>query len=234
MHSVFIVGGSGKVARSLAHQLAERGHQPCSLYRHAQQAEGLKALGASPVVGNLLDLDKESLAKLMAGSDAVVFAAGAGGKGGAQMTDAIDGHGLELSVAATQLAGIRRFILVSAFPEAARGKSVSETFENYMAVKKRADVHLAATDLDWVILRPGTLLDSPGTGKVHAGLAIPYGDVPRDDVATALLQIIEQPCVNRVIIELTQGSTPVNEAIERVARDCPQASSSMTRPANKD
>ncbi|PIB50235.1 SDR family oxidoreductase [Pseudomonas sp. P9_2] len=223
MHSVFIVGGSGKVARSLARQLADRGHQPHSLYRHAEQAEGLEALGAIPVAGNLLDLDTEALAKLMAGSDTVVFAAGAGGKGGEQMTDAIDGHGLELSVAAAELAGIQRFILVSAFPEASRGKSVSETFENYMAVKKRADVHLAASDLDWVILRPGTLLDSPGSGKVHAGLAIPYGDVPRDDVAAALLQIIEQPGVSRVIIELTQGSTPVNEAIQSFVPDSTQA-----------
>ncbi|WP_439862620.1 NAD(P)-binding oxidoreductase [Pseudomonas antarctica] len=214
MHSVFIVGGSGKIARSLARQLAERGHQPRSLYRHAEQAEGLKALGATPVAGNLLELDEQALATLMAGSDTVVFAAGAGGKGGAQMTDAIDGRGLELSVAAARLAGIRRFILVSAFPEASRGKAVSETFENYMAVKKRADVRLAASDLDWVILRPGTLLDAPGTGKVHAGLTIPYGDVPREDVAAALLQIIETPGVNRVIIELTQGTTPVDEAIQ--------------------
>lgn len=219
----FIVGGSGKVARSLAQQLAERGHQPHSLYRHAEQAESLQALGAIPVAGNLLELDTEALAKLMAGSDTVVFAAGAGGKGGAQMTDAIDGHGLELSVAAARLAGIRRFILVSAFPEASRGKTVSETFENYMAVKKRADVHLAASNLDWVILRPGTLLDSPGTGKVHAGLAIPYGDVPREDVAAALLQIIEQPGVSRVIIELTQGTTPVDEAIQPFDRDRRQA-----------
>lgn len=223
MNSVFILGGSGKVARSLAQQLAQRGHQPRSLYRHAEQAEGLKALGASPVAGNLLDLDKNALAELMAVSDTVVFAAGAGGKGGAQMTDAIDGEGLELAVAAAQTAGIRRFILVSVFPEASRGKTVSETFENYMAVKKRADVHLAASDLDWVILRPGTLLDSPGTGKVRAGLAIPYGDVPREDVAAALLQIIEQPNVNRVIIELTQGTTPVDEAIQQFDRDCRQA-----------
>ncbi|WP_419795338.1 SDR family oxidoreductase [Pseudomonas palleroniana] len=223
MNTVFIVGGSGKVARSLAQQLAKRGHQPRSLYRHAEQADELKALGAEPVTGNLLELDTATLAKLMAGSDTVVFAAGAGGKGGAQMTDAIDGRGLELSVAAAQRAGIRRFILVSAFPEASRGKTVSETFENYMAVKKRADVHLVATDLDWVILRPGTLLDSAGTGKVRAGLAIPYGDVPREDVAAALLQIIEQPHVNHVIIELTQGATPVADAIQHVARDYSQA-----------
>src|SRR3546814_18364883 len=78
----------------------------------------------------------------MAGSDVVVFSAGAGGKGGLEMTNAIDGRGLELAVAAAQKAGVQRFLLVSAFPEASRGKKVSETFENYMTVKKQADVHL--------------------------------------------------------------------------------------------
>lgn len=218
MKKVFIVGGSGKIARHLARQLSARGHAPQSLYRHAEQADELKALGSTPVAGDLLELNVAELAQLMADSDAVVFAAGAGGKGGPEMTNAIDGRGLELTVAAAQKAGVQRVLLVSAFPEASRGKKVSETFENYMAVKKLADVHLAESDLDWVILRPGTLLDAPGTGKVRADLAIPYGAVTREDVAAALLEIIERPAVNRVIIELTQGDTPVDQAIQRLAR----------------
>src|SRR3546814_8351244 len=155
MRKVFIIGGSGKVARRLAQQLAARDHEPRALYRKADQAGGLEALGAVPVQGDLLELDADGLARRMAGSDVVVFSAGAGGKGGAEMIDAIDGRGLELSVAAAQQAGIARFLLVSAFPEAFRGREVSETFEHYMAVKKLADVHLAESDLDWVILRPG-------------------------------------------------------------------------------
>lgn len=217
MKQVFIVGGSGKIARSLAQQLSARGHTPQSLHRHAEQAAELKALGAIPVSGDLLKLDVSQLAQLMAGSDVVVFSAGAGGKGGPEMTNAIDGNGLQLSVAAAQRAGIQRFLLVSAFPEASRGKETSPRFENYMAVKKLADVHLAESELDWVILRPGTLLDAPGTGKVRAGLAIPYGEVAREDVAAALVEIIERPEVNRVIIELTQGDTPVDQAIQRLA-----------------
>ncbi|MCO5787930.1 NAD-dependent dehydratase [Pseudomonas sp. G11-1] len=214
MQKIFIIGGAGKVGRYLARQLAQRGHEARTLHRNAQQADELQALGAVPVLGNLLELDADGLAALMGDSDAVVFTAGAGGKGGPQMTNAIDGQGLELAVAAAQQAGVQRFLLVSAFPEAGRNKVVSDTFENYMAVKKRADVHLAESDLDWVILRPGTLLDSPGTGKVRAGLAIPYGDVPREDVAATLLALIEQPAVNRMIVELTGGDTPVADAIQ--------------------
>lgn len=217
MSKVFVIGAAGNVGRRFARQLAERGHQPLALHRNPEQTNELKALGATPVSGSLLELDVSGLAQLMAGSEVVVFSAGAGGKGGMEMTNAIDGRGLELAVASAQQAGIKRFLLVSAFPEAFRGKQVSDTFENYMAVKKLADVHLAETDRDWVILRPGTLLDEPGTGKVRAGLAIPYGDVPRDDVAATLVEIIERPAVNRVIIELTQGDTPVGEAVQRLS-----------------
>lgn len=217
MKKIFIVGGSGKVARHLAQQLSARGHTPLSLHRHAEQADDLKALGATPVSGDLLTLTVDELALLMAGSNVVVFSAGAGGKGGPEMIDAIDSRGLELAVAAAQKAGIQRFLLVSAFPEASRGKDTSARFESYMAVKKLADAHLAETDLDWVILRPGTLLDAPGTRKVRAGLAIPYGEVTREDVAAALAEIIERTDVSRVIIELTQGDMPVDQAIQRLA-----------------
>lgn len=214
MTQAFIIGGAGKIGRRLAQQLHARGHRALSLYRAAEQAAELQQLGATPVQGNLLELDEAALAELMAGSDVVVFTAGAGGKGGPEMTNAIDGRGLELAVAAARRANVRRFLLVSAFPEAGRGRQVSDTFENYMAVKKQADVHLAQSDLDWVILRPGTLVDAQGTGRVHAGLAIPYGNVPRDDVAATLLALIEKPAVSRVIIELTEGDTPVGEALE--------------------
>ena len=219
MSRVFIVGGSGKIAKRLAVLLVERGHDVRAMHRKPEQAEILAKLGATPVSGDLLELDAATLSRLMDGSDTVIFSAGSGGKGGPEMTNAIDGRGLELSVAAAQVAGIHRFLLVSAFPEAARGKKVSDTFENYMAVKKHADIHLAESDLDWVILRPGTLVDDAGNGMVRAGLAIPYGDVSRDDVAATLAELVEQPDVNRTIIELTAGSTPVDEAVGKLARD---------------
>lgn len=57
MKNVFIVGGSGKTARRLAQQLSARGHTPLSLHRHAEQAEELKALGSTPVHGDLLELN---------------------------------------------------------------------------------------------------------------------------------------------------------------------------------
>lgn len=219
MSKVFIIGASGKVGRHLVSTLAERGHQPMAMHRNPEQAPELGDLGGTSVIGDLLELDAASLAGLMADSDTVVFSAGAGGKGGMQMTNAIDGRGLEMAVAAAKRAGIRRFLLVSAFPEAGRGKQIHERFENYMKVKKLADVHLAESDLDWVILRPGTLLDEAGAGNVRLGVAIPYGDVARSDVAAVLAELIDTPQVNRIIVELTQGDTPVPAAVQQLIQD---------------
>ncbi|KAB0267270.1 SDR family oxidoreductase [Microvirga brassicacearum] len=216
MSKVFIIGAAGKVARRMSNQLARRGHQPIALHRNPEQADDLAARGATPVLGDLTKLSAAELAGLMKGSDAIVFSAGAGGAG-MEVTNAIDGRGLELAVEAARIAGVSRFLLVSVFPDALRAGERSEGFENYIRVKKLADAHLVATDLDWVILRPGTLSDAPGTGRARADVAIPYGSVPRDDVAATLVEIIERPEVNHVIIELTEGDTPIGDALTRIA-----------------
>ncbi|WP_202385624.1 SDR family oxidoreductase [Altericroceibacterium endophyticum] len=213
---VFIVGGAGKVARHLARILTARGHQPLSLYRRSEQADDLSALGAVPIYGDLTELSADDLSELMSGSDAVVFAAGAGGAS-YDLTNAIDGDGFRKSLHAAIRADVPRFLQISAFPEAGRNSEPQEGFENYMKVKKQTDSELAASDRDWVILRPGTLSDDPGTGKINAGLAIPYGDIPREDVALTLATILDMPRINRMILEVTSGDTAAEEAVARLS-----------------
>ncbi|MEQ5809009.1 SDR family oxidoreductase [Alteromonas sp. NFXS44] len=215
MANVFIVGAAGKVGSRLVKRLSDNDHQVTAMHRKPEQSDSLTGLGGRPCLLSITDASVDSLATAMKGADTVVFSAGAGGAS-VELTNAVDGEGLEKSVDAAQAAGVKRFILVSAFPDAGRGKHISETFENYMRVKRLADVYLAQSKLDWVILRPGTLTLEEGTGKVNAGLAIKYGDISRDDVAETLLAIIENEGISRKIIELTEGETPVREAIASV------------------
>lgn len=217
MAKIFVIGGAGNVGSRLVALLAARGDTALAMHRKPEQANRLAALGAKPVLGNLAELDAAGLAALATGSDAIVFTAGAGGAG-MDITNAIDGDGLEKAVEAAHLAGIRRFVLVSAFPEAGRGREPSEGFENYMRVKKIADAHLVASGLDWTILRPGTLTDEPGTGLVSADYALPYGAVTRDDVAATLAAILATTGLHHIIIELTHGTDAIADAIERLAK----------------
>jgi hypothetical protein len=73
--------------------------------------------------------------------------------------------------------------------------------------------------LEWVIVRPGTLVDDIGTGKIRADVAIPYGEVSRHDVAATLAELNDQPKVSRIIIELTQGDMPVSDAVRRLGHE---------------
>ncbi|MBF9002210.1 MULTISPECIES: NAD(P)H-binding protein [Vibrio] len=216
MSSVFVVGAAGKVGHQLVRKLVKNGHDVLGMVRNDEQQELLREYGSHAVYGDLLELAVHELASLMKDSECVVFTAGAGGKGGEAMTNAIDGKGLELCVDAALLAKVPRFILVSAFPEAGRAKFISDTFENYMQVKKAADVYLAQSTLKWVILRPGTLTDTVGSGLVNMGPAIPYGDISREDVAATLVALVEHEEVEKRIIELTQGDTFIEQSIRKL------------------
>ncbi|MEW5751382.1 SDR family oxidoreductase [Pseudomonas lactis] len=217
MAKVFVVGATGETGLRLCRQLVEAGHSAIGLHRRPEQAEVLRGIGAIPVMGDLVTTSTTELSELMLEADTVVFTAGANG-GGSEMTDAVDGAGVTKASDAAAYAGVWRFLLVSAFPDAWREKRMPEDFEHYMFVKRQADVYLSHTELDWVILRPGTLLNELGTGLIRTGLAIPYGEVSRDDVAATLVQLIETPSVNRLIIELTAGDTPVSEAVAKMAQ----------------
>ncbi|MFC9897491.1 NAD(P)-binding oxidoreductase [Nocardia sp. NPDC127579] len=214
---VFQIGAAGGVGRRLARLLTERGDAVTGMYRNPSQAEVVAATGATPLPGDLIAESAAELAEKIAGHDAVVFSAGAHGTGTDQTT-LIDGKGLEKAAEAAIRAGVSRFVLVSVFPEAGRDHDTTPGFEHYMRVKKLADVYLTRTTLDWVIVRPGTLRDTPGTGHVTAGPAIDYGDVTRDDVAAFLAATLHHPALTRVIIELTGGATPVAEAVAHFTR----------------
>ncbi|MFW6695744.1 NAD(P)-binding oxidoreductase [Streptomyces sp. MAR4 CNX-425] len=211
----FIVGIAGGVGARLARLLTSAGDQVDGLYRRPEQGEHLAAHGVHATHGDLTRLDAPTLATHLDGTDVLVFAAGAGGEGGTAAVTAIDGTGLTTAIEAARLAGVPRLLLVSVFPEAWRDREVSDTFEHYIDVKKKADAALAATDLDWVILRPAALTNDPGTGRVSLAPALIHTQVTRDDVAAVLARLIHTPGIRRRILELTQGPDPISDAVRR-------------------
>jgi len=216
--TVFIIGATGGVGRRLGPLLVDAGHSVRGLHRKPVQAEGLSAAGVTPVEGDIIEMSALDFAEAAGDADVVVFTAGAAGSG-LDRTTAIDGDGPGKVIEAARMRGIGRLYLVSAFPEARRQAERVAGFEHYMAEKKRADVAVAASGLDWVILRPGTLTESEGEGTATMGPAIMYGTVARGTVACTLRALIEAPSVRREIVELTDGDTPIEAAVAALIRD---------------
>ncbi|MFG3342208.1 NAD(P)H-binding protein [Glycomyces sp. NPDC048151] len=220
MH-VVIAGGHGQIALRLTEILAAEGHSVTGLIRNPDHAEDLTAIGGRPIVLDLEQADAEHLGGLLASEmeaavDAVVFAAGAGPGSGAARKDTVDRAASVLLADAAERAGVRRFLQISSMgtdtePDPARG----EVWAAYKAAKAAAEEDLRARDLDWVIVRPGSLTNDEPTGQVHlAEPPVAPGDVTRSDVAAVLAELLRRPAVSRLVLELRGGDTAVTEAVD--------------------
>lgn len=209
---VFIIGVSGAVGGMLAQSLIARGDEVLGLVRRDQQRAELATRGVEASVGQLAEMNAESLASLFRGVDSVVYSAGSNG-GARAVTIAIDSEGVVTALEATFLADVRRFALVSVLPEAGRGQILDDDEEFYFAVKKLVDVIVSMSDLDWLILRPSMLVDRAGIGAISLGPAQPHDEISREDVAATLAELLHEPRIARQILELTQGSTPIVQAV---------------------
>lgn len=216
MANIFVIGATGGVGKYLCPMLINNGHKVTGLHRSQDQAEVLRNQGVFPVQGDLMDITSEQLTELTKGSDTIVFTAGAAGSG-VDRTSVIDGLGPVKMIQAAADNGIKKVYLVSAFPESARNDNLGEAFEHYMRVKKEADVAMVSSGLDWVIVRPGTLLHEEADNRVALGHAIKYGTVKRGNVASVLAKLIDTPSIRREILELTDGELSVEQAVNAIS-----------------
>ena len=214
---VFIIGISGAVGGLLAKELTGRGDVVSGLVRREDQRADLASRNVAVHVGDIGAVTADALAAMLGEVDVIVYTAGSNG-GSREVTDAVDGEGVVTALEAARLAGVTRFALVSVLPEAWRERDLGVDEEHYFAVKKLTDVAVSLSELDWLILRPSLLVDRPGTGRVALGPAQPHDEVPREDVAATLAELLHEPRIRRQILELTDGETPIAAAVRASIR----------------
>jgi uncharacterized protein YbjT (DUF2867 family) len=110
---VVIAGGHGKIALLLERLLVQRGDQAVGLIRNPAHRDEVTATGATAELCDLESASVAEVAALLAGADAVVFAAGAGPGSGAPRKDTVDRGASVLLAGAAGQAGVRRFIQIS-------------------------------------------------------------------------------------------------------------------------
>lgn len=189
---VFIIGITGKVGGLLARELLARGDAVRGPVRRDAQRADLAERGIDAVVGDLTRMSVDALAVAFGHADAIVFSAGSNG-GSVEATKAIDDDGVARAIEAAGRAGAARLALVSVLPESWRERELGADVEYYFAAKKKAEVGLSRSDLNWLILRPSLLVDDPGIGTVSLGPAEFHGQIARADVAETLAALLHAP-----------------------------------------
>lgn len=211
---ITIVGGHGDIAMLMHPILKRKGHQVRGIIRDEDQAEDLENVGATPV---LCDIEKEDdISEAVGQVDAVLFAAGAGPGSGADRKFTVDRDGAIKLIDAAKNNNISRYVMISAMGlDTPRGNAVFQAYQN---AKAEADEALRKSGLDYTIIKPGKLTDEEGTGRVALAPDLPRGKISRQDVAEVLAEVIENPRTAGLELALTEGETPVQQAVENVLR----------------
>jgi uncharacterized protein YbjT (DUF2867 family) len=208
--NVAIAGGHGQIAMELTRLLSARGDGVLGLIRKAEHADDVRAAGGEPV---LCDLEgDDDLAAAIAGSDAVVFAAGAGPGSGAERKWTVDHGGAVKLIEACRRTGIERYVIVSSIgadPDAPG----DDVFAVYLRAKGKADADLAASGLAYTIVRPGPLTDDPPTGAVTLGPDVPRAPITRADTAAVVAACLGSPASAGKTFVAVNGDTPIEQAL---------------------
>jgi uncharacterized protein YbjT (DUF2867 family) len=211
---VVIAGGHGEIARRLTRLLGAHGDRVRSLIRNPAHADDVRADGAEPVVCDLEQTTPAELANAIRDAEATVFAAGAGPGSGAERKWTVDRDGALKLLEAARSASVDRYVMISSVGAEAPPDG-DDVFSVYLRAKAQADRALQDSDRSWTIVRPGRLLDDPGTGRVRVALEPLRGSVPRDDVAEVLHVVLHEPRSVRRTLYVTGGDDPVEAALAK-------------------
>jgi uncharacterized protein YbjT (DUF2867 family) len=212
MARILILGGHGKVARLLEPLLVAREDTVTAVIRNPEHEADVAATGAQVLVADIELLEVDQLENIIAGNDAVVFSAGAGG-GDPARTRAVDRDAAIRSMDAAAAAGVTRYVMVSYFgARLDHGVSEDNPFFAYAEAKAAADAHLRASGLAYTIVAPSSLtLDEP-TGRIDAQAAA-SGSIARADVAAVIAAVLSDDTTIGRTIAFNSGHTPIAEAV---------------------
>lgn len=211
---VLVLGGYGLIGSHVVTRLLALGHDVVGLGRHISTAERR----LPPVEWIAADLARLQMpadwAPVLraARCEAIVNAAGVLQDGARDRVHAVQSVAMRALYAAAPAHGVERFVQISAT------RAGPDATSPFMRSKGEADRALAASDLAWVILRPGLVISPQaygGTALLRALAAMPlvvpiaFADslvqtVSADDVADAVAMAVEGRVTSRRTYDLVE------------------------------
>ncbi|HWA61290.1 MAG TPA: NAD(P)H-binding protein, partial [Caulobacteraceae bacterium] len=209
---VLVVGGYGLIGAGVLARLAADGHALAAAGRDVRQARR-----RFPAVDwfriDLASAGPEDWTPALAGVDAVVNCAGALQEGPGDRLAKVHAEGLKTLAAACRAAGVRRLVHISA-------AGVAASPGPFGATKREGEAALAATDLDWIVLRPGLVLAPQafgGSALLRALAAFPFA-IPVLH-ADAVVQVVAGRDVAAAVAAAIGPEAPSRLAIDLVAAE---------------
>jgi len=93
-------------------------------------------------------------------------------------------------------------------------KLKAATKKHYQYAKHRADEQLKSSGVNYTIIRLGGLTNDAGTGKVKLQEKVgKSGTIPREDIASVLVQLLTASQAENKTFELLEGTTEITDVL---------------------
>lgn len=195
---IVVFGANGRTGILLVYQALEKGHLVTAFARRADSVP-VRHPNLTVIQGDILDY--QMVREAMARQEAVLSALGMNQR----KYNTILSEGTKNILQAMKECGVKRFICMSSAGVLGNdggfifGKIIVPLLlKQVMEDKKRQLQAIRESDLEWVMVRPSGLTDSPKTGKYRITAGPPaYRSVPRADVADFMLKLLTDRSYDR-------------------------------------
>ena len=204
--NILIAGANGTTGRIIVELLKESAvYKPIAMVRKQDQKDRFEQENVEVVLADL----EEDVSHAVENIDKVIFAAGSNGKN----VKGVDQEGAKRLIDASKIAKVKKFVMLSTM--GADNPSASDSLEDYFRAKQKADDYLKASELNYSIVRPGTLTDKDATGKIKLKEKLDeQGSITRADVAQTLVELLKEDVKHNQFFEMIAGEIPIKKALE--------------------
>ena len=203
--NVLVAGANGTTGRIIVDLLKESNtYNPVAMVRKKEQKEDFEKNNVSAILADL----EEDLSHTTDNMQKVIFAAGSGGKN----VIGVDQEGAKKLTDAAKKSGASKFVMLSSM--GADNPSVSDDLQDYLKAKQNADEYLKSSGINYSIVRPGSLNNNEGSGKIKLEKKFDeFGEISRADVAKTLVEVLDDKVRHNEIFEILSGDTEIEKAV---------------------
>ena len=207
MERVLVAGATGTTGNKVVHLLKTSQYFiPVAMVRKEEQKAEFEAEDIEVVLGDL----EQEVQHTTRDIDKIVFAAGSGG----EKVVAVDQEGARKLIDAGLQTALKKFVMLSSM--GADKPEKADELKEYLRAKHIADAHLRDSGLTYAIVRPGTLTNEKGTGKIMlADTLEKSGEISRDDVAQTLVRALHDDTAINETFEILKGDTLIGKALDK-------------------
>ncbi|AQS93294.1 NAD-dependent dehydratase [Polaribacter sp. BM10] len=205
MENILVAGANGTTGKKIVNLLETSQYfNPIAMVRKEEQKKQFEDKNIKTVLADL----EEDVSFTTRNIDKVIFAAGSGGKKVVE----VDQEGAKRMIDAAIKENVSKFVMLSSM--GADNPEQADDLQEYLKAKHNADVYLKESNLTYSIVRPGSLTDKKGKGKIELSEKLnKSGEITRDDVAQTLVRSLHDTAAINKTFEIIEGETLIGQAV---------------------